>query len=121
MVLQSGKYFADTLHRTLTITVAPVLAVPGGFRVYVHTGFDTVLVGKCWSVAEVQIVAEGYDDLEEVLFNAMCGEPVLRPYRRGGRYDRRPRCNRCHRALTSPESVAAGIGPECAAQEGIAA
>lgn len=30
---------------------------------------------------------------------------------------RASRCRRCNRMLTTPESVAAGIGPECAARE----
>lgn len=122
MVLQSGKYFADTLHRTLTITVAPVVAVPGGFCVYVNGGFDTVLAAKCWSVAEVQIVAEGYDDLEELLFDVMCGERQLRPFVKGRRGERDVvRCRRCGRVLTSPESIARMLGDECAEREGVAA
>lgn len=31
------------------------------------------------------------------------------------------RCGRCHRALTHPESLDLGIGPECASRMGIAA
>ncbi len=116
MTLTTGKQFADTPNRSLTITVAPVAAVPGGFRVYVHTGFEVVLALKVWG-DNLQPVAGGYVDLEDLLLAVMGGTRQLRPYRRGGHSDRTPRCRVCGRELRDEASVAAGIGPDCLVNE----
>lgn len=117
MGLTDGRFFADAAHRSLTITVAPVAAVAGGSRVYVHTGFETVLAVKVWG-DNLQPVAGGYVDLEDLLLAVMGGTRHLRPYRAGRRGERDViRCRRCSRVLEDEASRTAGIGDDCVALE----
>ena len=52
------------------------------------------------------------------VMNWLSDQPLVLPKTERSQKQRPPRCRRCHRRLTDPESIARGIGPECWAKDG---
>lgn len=107
MTIQTGRFTTDIRGQRRTIAISYDAAMDA---------YD-VHDASAWKLGTIDLVARTVTpDLARCdaadLIAIATGAAILTPVK-----GHQPRCRRCHRELTSPESIAAGIGPDCADAE----